>query len=187
MFSAESWARAFIQAFPNAEGAEDAGQLEAALESLRAYCHAGLLIPGELSGLNDAARAARLVDTALEKAGMDADTAALYARRFFLLMVRKGSFGHYKKIVTRIKKLINEKKGLVEAALETPFEADEGFLEQVRQYLLEKTKAREIKIKARTVPELIGGLRFRIGSVLFDGSLKTRLEKMAANLSVPPF
>jgi F0F1-type ATP synthase delta subunit len=186
MFSAESWARAFIQAFPKTDGIEDAAPLEAALEILRVYCRAGLLIPGELSGLNDAARAARLVDAALEKAGMNADGAALYARRFFLLMVKKGSFGHYKKIITRIKKLINEKKGLVEAVLETPFEADEGFLQYVRQCLLEKTKAREIKINACVVPELLGGIRFRIGSVLFDGSLKTRLEKMAANLSAPP-
>jgi F0F1-type ATP synthase delta subunit len=42
---------------------------------------------------------------------------------------------------------------------------------------------RDVAVKTRVNPELIGGLRLQIGNILFDASIKTRLERMAADLS----
>jgi F-type H+-transporting ATPase subunit delta len=173
MFSPEPWARAFLRAMPPAEESENA------FEILKAYCRAALLVPGEVAGLNDAKRFAAVIDRALEKAG--ASPAARYARDFFLLMVRKGRFCRYKKINARIRRLIDENRGTVQAVLEAPFEPDAAFTGLVRRRLLEKTKAREIKLDFCLSPELIGGFRIRMGSVLLDGSLKTRLSQMASD------
>ena len=183
MFSPEPWARAFLRQPKTAEESENA------LEILKLYCRAALMIPGELAGLNDARRFARVIDRSLEEAGFAGDSgrradllaAAKYARNFFLLMVRKGCFCQYKKIVGRIRRIIDEDNGTVQAALETPFEPDPGFVELVKQRLLKKTKARNIELSFCLSPELAGGFRIRMGSVLLDGSLKTRLAKMASD------
>jgi F-type H+-transporting ATPase subunit delta len=177
MFRAEPWAEAFLRAVAPPDGAE-------ALEVLRVYCIAGLLVPGELSGLGDAERFCRIIDSARKKCGADTPSAdiALIARNFFLLMVRKGCFHQYKKITVQIQKLINARKGIAEAVLETPFEPDAGFIDAVKNDLLKKTGAKEIHIIPRLVPALIGGLRIRMDGVLFDGSLEARLKRMAADL-----
>jgi F-type H+-transporting ATPase subunit delta len=188
-FSAEPWARAFLEAFARKNAfpvhwtereSDLAGE---ALEALCVYNAAGCSVPGELSGFSDAVKFAPVIDAALAKTGTAANGAAVYARGFFLLMIKKGCFCHHKKIEERIQNLINEKKGRVEAVLETPFEADSAFVASVEQILLQKFRAREITVKTRLVPDLVGGLRLRMGSILFDGSLKTRLERMKADLS----
>ncbi|MDR2767847.1 MAG: F0F1 ATP synthase subunit delta [Treponema sp.] len=174
MFTPEPWARAFLRAMPSKTAEDDA------LEILALYCRAGLMVPGEITGLNDARRFAGIIDRSLEKAGSpDVLDAAQYARNFFLLMIRKGCLYQYKKITARIRKIIDEKRGTVQAVLEAPFEPDAGFIESVQQRLLEKTKARKIELDFCLSPELIGGFRIRMGSVLLDGSLKARLAKMA--------
>ncbi|MDR1507241.1 MAG: F0F1 ATP synthase subunit delta [Treponema sp.] len=182
MFRAEPWADAFLRAMP----AEAAGQNENAFEALKRYCRAALMIPGEPAGTTAAGRLAKVVGRALEKAGYGApDSAAAgarYAGDFFLLMVRKGRFREYKKIISRIRERMDKNNGTVRALLETPFEPDAGFIELVKQRLRKKTNAREIVICSKIIPELIGGFRVRMGSVLLDGSLKTRLVKMASKL-----
>jgi hypothetical protein len=186
MFRAEPWAEAFLRVIP-------APQTEEALDILRVYCRAGLLVPGELSGLGDAERFCRIIDTAWKKCGApaggtavdggpDAGKAAELAGNFFLLMVRKGCFHQYKKITVQIQKCINERKGIAEAVLEVPFEPDADFIETVKNHLLKKTGAKEIHITPHLVPALIGGLRIRMNGVLFDGSLDARLKRMTADL-----
>lgn len=198
MFSPEPWARAFLRRPKTAE------ESETAFEILKLYCRAALTIPGELAGLNDARRFARIIDRSLEEAGLwnkpqlvsqarpvpqadfagdsaDLLDAAKYARNFFLLMIRKGCFYQYKKIIGRIRRIIDENNGTVQAALEAPFEPDPRFMELLKQRLLEKTKARKIELGFRLSPDLIGGFRIRMGSVLLDGSLKARLAKMASD------
>jgi F0F1-type ATP synthase delta subunit len=180
MFFAEPWARAFIAAFPFSAGAEMT--LEAALDVLELYCHAALRIPGKLFGRAAASRLAPLVGAALAKA-LPESAGALYAENFFLLMVRKGCFYRYPSIIKQIRKLVNEHNGLKEIVLEAPFECNSVFLESIKGELLQKTGARKIKLESRVVSGLEGGLRLRMGSFLFDGSLRARMEQMAADLS----
>ncbi|MDR0586693.1 MAG: F0F1 ATP synthase subunit delta [Treponema sp.] len=183
MFSPEPWAHAFLRQMKTAE------ESESALEALKLYCRAALMIPGELAGLNDARRFARVIDRSLEQAGFAGDSgrradlfaAVKYARNFFLLMVRKGCLYQYKKIVSRIRRVIDENNGTVQAALEAPFEPDPGFMELIKQRLLKKTKARKIELGFYLSPELAGGFKIRMGSVLLDGSLKARIAKMASD------
>jgi F0F1-type ATP synthase delta subunit len=174
MFSPEPWARAFLRA-------KTAEESESAFEILKLYCRAALAIPGEVAGFNDARRFAVIIDRALEKTVPDMPDAAAYARNFFLLMIRKGCLYHYKKIVARIRKIMDENRGTVQAVLEAPFEPDAAFTDLVKQRLLAKTKARQIELGFRLSPELIGGFRIRMGSLLLDGSLEARLAKMASD------
>ena len=47
---------------------------------------------------------------------------------------------------------------------------------------LEASTAKTIELKEQTDPELLGGLRVLIGSRMYDGSLKRRLDDLTAHL-----
>ncbi|MDR0402654.1 MAG: F0F1 ATP synthase subunit delta [Treponema sp.] len=177
MFRPEPWARAFLRGLEP----EESGR---AFEALKLYCAAALTIPGEAAGLNDAKRFAVIIDRTLEKAGLSGPDAraAAYARNFFLLMVRKGCLYQHKKIAGRIRDILDKNEGTVRAVLEAPFEPDAAFIESLKQRLGKKMNAGNVELSCCLFPELVGGFRIRIGSALFDESLKTRLAKMASDL-----
>lgn len=184
MFRAEPWAEAFTgTAALSPEDPEEGLSLTAeALEYLRLFCRFALLLPGDLSGRGDAGRMDASIQRALEKqscSGPAADT----ARRFILLMIRRGCFHQHKRIILEIEKIIYRRKGLKEVIVETAVDPGEQLLSAARKKAALLTGAREIKTTIRIIPSLIGGVRLRIGSVLFDGSIKGQLKKMAADLS----
>ncbi|MDR2663364.1 MAG: F0F1 ATP synthase subunit delta [Treponema sp.] len=189
MFRVEPWAEAFAgtAALSPEDPGEGLSRTEEALEYLRLFCRSALLLPGDLSGRGDAERMDGAIQRALEKQGPSgpprSKAAADAARRFILLMIRRGSFHQHKRIILGIEKIINRRKGREEVIVETAVEPDERFLSAVRKKAAVLTGAREIKTTVRVIPSLIGGVRLRIGSMLFDGSIKGQLKKMASDLS----
>jgi hypothetical protein len=179
-FRPEPWAEAFINAAGSAAVAEEA------MEHLRAYCCAALRLPGDISGRNDADRLGRRITAALGSAGAqttskkDGMDAANYASRFIQLMIRKRRFNYYKEIIREIEKAIENQKGIKEVILETAETPDAEILEASREEALRLTGAKGVKLVSRVIPELIGGIRLRWGSTVLDGSIKWRLDKMAA-------
>jgi len=198
MFRAEPWGRAFINGISTAEGAESRRGKESvikpeeALEAFKVYCRAGLKVPGELSGLNDALRFGKAIDGALASGAegaataASAATAAQFAETFFLLMVKKGHFRQFQKITREIEKRIDEKNGVVRSVLETPFDCTgkdgDAFVDSVKNIMAKKVNAKKMEIERRLAPDLIAGVRIRTGGKLYDGSLKTRLEQMTRDI-----
>jgi len=164
---------------------------EEALEHLRVFCHAALMLPGDLSGRNDADRLGRYITAALVSIGKAATTAregneqdaAVFASRFIQLMLRNHCFYQYQGIVREIEKAINKQNGIEEVIIETAEELQEGILEAVKEKALRLTGAKGVKLILRVIPDLIGGVRLRWGSIVLDGSIKWRLEKMAMDMS----
>ncbi|MDR1306251.1 MAG: F0F1 ATP synthase subunit delta [Treponema sp.] len=197
MFRADPWAEAFTgTAALSPENPEEGLSLaEEALEYLRIFCRSALLLPGDIAGRGDADRMDASIQRALEKQGRSGPAASLTpasprskaavdtARRFILLMIRKGCFHQHQRIILKIEKIIHRRKGLEEVIVETAVEPDEQLLSAIRKKAAFLTGAREIKTTVRVIPELLGGLRLRVGSMLFDGSVRTRLKKMALDLS----
>jgi hypothetical protein len=181
MFRAEPWGRAFI-----AGCGEARVSCEDAYAALRVYCRAGLKVPGELSGLNDALRFGKAIDGALTSGAAGAATAAQFAETFFLLMVKKGHFRQFQKITREIEKRIDEKNGVVRSVLETPFDCTgkdgDAFVDSVKSIMAKKVNAKKMEIERRLAPDLIAGVRIRTGGKLYDGSLKTRLEQMTRDI-----
>jgi len=177
-FRPEPWAETFIKAAGTPSVAEEA------LEELKVFCRAALALPGDLSGKNDADRLGRSITAALARFdGIDAGSvSAVLAVRFVQQILRKGCFHQYKKIIRRIQKDINKKKGIEEMVMETAAEPAGEFLTGLTEKAKTITGAREVQLTVRLIPELIGGFRLRWGSLLFDGSVKRRLQKMAEDL-----
>jgi F0F1-type ATP synthase delta subunit len=182
MFRAENWADAFMES-----AAASAVNAEEALEYLKLFCRSALFLPGDLSGRNDADRFGSSINAALKKTGLDAagviKSPADLARRMVTLLIRKNCFSRYRNIILKIEKCINKQKGLTELIVESVTELEGEFLRVIQKKAVEMTGAKEIKVKNLLVPELIGGLRIRVGSRLFDASFKTQLHMMAADLS----
>jgi hypothetical protein len=139
MFSPKPWARAFMNCAA-ANAPASSASAEACLEALEIYCKCAEALPGNLSGKADAGQLEKLLENAL--AGTDLASgetvpgfsgAAELARRFFLLMVKRGCFHHHEKIIMAIEKSINNKKGISDITLETAFMVDDDFLAAVRK------------------------------------------------------
>ncbi|MDR2471909.1 MAG: F0F1 ATP synthase subunit delta [Treponema sp.] len=187
MFRAESWAEAFT-ASAAALGAErglspaDVSALaETSLEYLRVFCRAALALPGDLSGRNDADRLGAAISAALERSE-SAPEAAEHARRFIQLILRRGCFHRSRRIILAVEKRLDRTRGRVEAVVEAASEPDGALRSALEDRAKALTGAGEVKLRIRIRPELIGGLRLRLGSLLFDGSLKTKLRRMEADL-----
>ncbi|MDR2211510.1 MAG: F0F1 ATP synthase subunit delta [Spirochaetaceae bacterium] len=174
MFRAKSWADAFV-GFTGETGAGPA------LEFLRLLCRSALSLPGYLSGQADADRLRNRIDRALKRAGEESG-AALAAGSFLLLMIRRNRLAHYKVILKEIENRIDRDRGMAELFLEIPFQPGEEFIALVKERALPLAGVQDLHIRVRLMPELIGGLRLRLGSRIFDGSLKTRLEQMTQDL-----
>ncbi len=68
-------------------------------------------------------------------------------------------------------------RGLVTSASPLPADA----LEQLRKNLQQLTQ-RDVVLETRVDPSLLGGVAAQVGSVLYDGSVRTQLEQMRREL-----
>jgi F-type H+-transporting ATPase subunit delta len=180
MFSAESWAHAFIGAAANA-GGEGFALLQAIVPVIQT-------IPGQVSGT----AAAKHLEPMLRKAcgnTADSNSAAETAICFLLLVIKRGRFRYMDSILKEIENLLAEKNGILTVTLETAAPAgsayeDPAFTESLKAQLQKKSGASEIKIKTRIVPELLGGYRLRMGNGdCIDASLSLFLKEMAADIA----
>ncbi|MDR2702444.1 MAG: F0F1 ATP synthase subunit delta [Spirochaetaceae bacterium] len=191
-FRPEPWAEAFVNAAGNATAAEEA------LQYLRVFCRATLMLQSDLSGRSDADRLGRCITAALalvsarenggEPAGRKPESGgtdiAGFACRFIQLILRKNCLRYYKRILREIEKTIYKQKGIEEVIMETAEEPQGEILSAVREKALLLTGAKDVKLISRVIPDLIGGISLRWGGIVLDGSVKRRLEKMAGDISI---
>jgi F-type H+-transporting ATPase subunit delta len=187
VFKAEVWAKAFIADCTGS--VRDGTPLEyacEALECLKVYVHCALSLPGYLSGKNDAARLDSRIQKALEASaggpGLARSSPPETARRFLFLMIRRGCFRFCRAVIVEIENLINRGRGVVKVILESAFTPDEALLGSIKKRVLEQSDYRDLELTTHINPGLVGGFRLKIGSILFDASIKTQLQRMAADL-----
>jgi F-type H+-transporting ATPase subunit delta len=72
--------------------------------------------------------------------------------------------------------------GVRRARVKSAFPLDEQKRRQLKD-TLEQISGRQVLLEEETVPDLLGGLRVEIDGQVFDGSLRTGLEKMAEILN----
>ncbi|MCR9246941.1 MAG: ATP synthase F1 subunit delta [bacterium] len=74
-----------------------------------------------------------------------------------------------------------EHKGEVEGVLESPHAIDDAQLQEVTA-MAAKLCGKKVTLTVRENPDLLGGVRLRVGNVLYDGSLKSALEQLQGQL-----
>ncbi len=79
-------------------------------------------------------------------------------------------------------RLAEEAAGRVRGELVTPAPLDAAQLDRVRDALTRRV-GRTIDLDVRVDPQLVGGLVARVGDLVFDGSLRTQLAQLRAQLT----
>ena len=77
--------------------------------------------------------------------------------------------------------LFDEKAGRVKAEVVLPFEPDKAESEEIRKGL-ERATGKDVVMDVTVDPELIGGVVAKVGSLVYDGSVRTQLENIKNNI-----
>jgi F-type H+-transporting ATPase subunit delta len=101
---------------------------------------------------------------------------------FLRLLVVHNRIRYFNEICDSYVKLVNEHKGIVSAQVTTAAPISEGDLTRLGQSLSEIT-GRTVTLDVHTDATLLGGVVVRIGSVIYDGSIKMQLAQMRQRLA----
>ena len=99
------------------------------------------------------------------------------ARQAVSLLVQKKPRG-YVEILSRMHRLVKLEMARRTAKVEGAVESSPAQVAEIKSNL-EKRYGAGLNVSYVVNPALIGGLRIQVGSDLYDGSVKTRLEKLA--------
>lgn len=96
--------------------------------------------------------------------------------RALLYLIERGRQSIVGDIAEAISTLLESKTGRVKAQVLTPAPLPKDRLERIRA-ALERISGRLIVLEETIDPTLIGGVVTRVGSLVYDGSLKTNLDQ----------
>ena len=161
------------------EIAERDGSMEAWLAAL-AIAHERLSSPEVLRLLaNPAIPAPSRVGVLERILGEDVSAAP---RNLLALMVRRGRFELLPAVSREFTRLHHRREGIVEAVVTSAAPLDAAEVQALQQRLATMTSSR-IELQQRVDPDLLGGVSVRVGDRLIDGSVRSRLERLRAELS----
>ena len=98
------------------------------------------------------------------------------------LLRRKGRLALGPSIASYVRELLDERRGIARAEVRTAVEIDE----ERRQWFASQLGAltgMQVEVEAEVDPDLIGGAVVRIGDRLIDGSARSRLRALRAQLA----
>lgn len=121
----------------------------------------------------DALRTARqLIRLTLRKGKVDTDAARTIVSKIIADKPR-----HYQGVLTAYHRLLRleleKRHAIVESAADLGQEEREKILATLRA-----KHGEDVTAEFRTTPELLGGIRVKLGSTVWDGSVKSRLESL---------
>lgn len=88
---------------------------------------------------------------------------------------------HVAEVYEQFRREMNERRGLIIAEVTTA--SDVGAPEQAKLgRTLEQMTGKRVEFKFRTDPSLVGGVVTRIGSIVYDGSVRTQLQGIKERL-----
>lgn len=157
------------------EGVDEiAGQLSALAATVQEFNGLELLV---LNPAIDNARKAAVLSEVAQRLGAGALT-----RRFVEVLAERERLDHLVACAQSFAALVDAHQGVINAEITSPVPLGEAETTDLRERLA-KTTGRKVRLRARTDPELLGGLKTRIGDNVYDGSLRFQLERMRERLT----
>jgi len=102
-------------------------------------------------------------------------------RTFLRILLEAGRLGELENVLRAYEGLVDERLGRVKAVVTSAVPLAAEAQERLRQRL-QAQLGKQVYLETRQDPGLIGGVVTRIGSVVFDGSLRTRLLRLREEL-----
>ena len=106
-------------------------------------------------------------------------------RKFLGLLARNRRASALPAVIAAFERLAAEARGTVAAEVVSAVPLSDTQLAAVTE-ALSRTLGKSPELSTRVDPSILGGLRVRVGSRLFDSSLKTRLDQMRYTLKRAP-
>jgi F-type H+-transporting ATPase subunit delta len=103
-------------------------------------------------------------------------------RSFFSLLIDQRRLVDFPAIRDEFERLASEDAGLRRAEIISTGALRDDQLERLRRALATRTGG-EVEITVRVDPSLLGGVIAKVGDLVFDGSLRTQLRQLRANLT----
>jgi F-type H+-transporting ATPase subunit delta len=100
---------------------------------------------------------------------------------FLLLLLEKNRLGLVGQILHAYGVLADELSGVVRPTLVSAMPIGEGQVAEIKSSL-EKMTGKQVVLKVEVDPSLIGGVVTKIGDQLFDGSVRTQLQRIEDTL-----
>jgi F-type H+-transporting ATPase subunit delta len=168
------YARALFSLALEEGGHERAGdELDAVAQALRASNEARTMV--ENPGYTQAQRHA-LVEILVQKLLLSPLVA-----NFLRLLVDRHRLAELPAIARAYAEMLDEKIGRVRATVTSAKPMTDEELRRVREALAAATR-RSIVLDSRTDPKIVGGLVAQVGPKVWDGSIKTQLERLRRDL-----
>lgn len=101
---------------------------------------------------------------------------------FLSLLLERDRLAHLPGIVSCYRRLLNEAKGRVEAKVVSAAGLDAAMIERLREQL-RGISGKEVVLQQETDPSLLGGLLVELEGTVYDGSVRTQLEKMKQRIA----
>jgi len=103
-------------------------------------------------------------------------------KNFVALLGRNRELNKAPEVIEAFGKIWDEEHGIVAATLASARELGPTARETVIDYLKKKTGAEKIQLTEETDEKLLGGFVLKYNSKVLDGSLKTSLEQLRAEM-----
>ena len=160
--------------------AAEQGQLEEVWRQLRNVA-AALAVEPRLGPLLESPTLAKDKKTALLAGLADHLRLDKLLRKFLGLLQERGRVGQFPGILRHYREQADGLLQLVRVQVESAVPLDPQQQAKL-QALVEQQTGRRVVLEFETVPELVGGLRVRVGSRIMDCSVVGRLERLAAQV-----
>ena len=101
---------------------------------------------------------------------------------FIALLLERDRLGNLPGIVSSYRRLLNEAKGRVDAKVVSAGSLEPAMVEQLRERL-RGMSGKDIVLQQDADPSLLGGLLIELEGKIYDGSIRTQLEKMKQRMA----
>ena len=103
---------------------------------------------------------------------------------FIKILIRNKQKKLLPKISQKFEEIWNKEKGIVKADVITKFEMKGKDLDEIKEYIRKKYKAKEVFIKNIVDEKIKGGIIIKVGDEVMDGSIRGYLGNLRKKLSV---
>jgi F-type H+-transporting ATPase subunit delta len=113
---------------------------------------------------------------------VQAQQLSVLTAHFLAMLLERDRLGHLPGMVSCYRRLLNEAKGRVEAKLVSVAALEPTIVAGVRERL-RGISGKDVVLQEETDPSLLGGLLIELEGKVYDGSVRTQLEKMKQRIA----
>ncbi|MGH7808718.1 MAG: ATP synthase F1 subunit delta [Candidatus Binatia bacterium] len=112
----------------------------------------------------------------------NAQQLSVVAIHFLSLLLERDRLAHLPGIVSCYRRLLNEAKGRVEAKVVSATALEPGLAERVSEQL-RAMSGKDVVLQQEVDPSLMGGMTVELEGKVYDGSIRSQLEKMKQRIA----